>query len=157
MLALERWHQRLMRSFAVYTTEYIRRTSSILFTAVLAVSAKFFRSDLYPQLLAHAQQLVSRGIADCLLDIGLVQALCLLVYWKVLLLFVCCIYAHTDDSIPSQEASDGSAWMKVGMAVRLAMQLGLHVVRKEPLPTDELLARQTLNRERAWHALICES
>jgi hypothetical protein len=71
------------RSFKVHTAEWVRSSSTVLFSAILAVSAKFFRPALYPTLLAHAQQLVTRGIADALSQIGLVQALCLLVYWKV--------------------------------------------------------------------------
>jgi len=61
----------------------VRKTSTVLFTAILAVSAKFFRKDLYQSLLLSAQQLVVRGTGEGTnIHIGLVQACLLLVYWK---------------------------------------------------------------------------
>lgn len=119
----------------VHTAEWVRSTSTVLFSAILAVSAKFFRPILYPTLLAHAQQLVTRGIADALSQIGLVQALCLLVYWKL--------------------PEDNSAWMKIGLAIRLGYQLRLHTRRQTPLPAVESEARLILDRERTWYCLIC--
>ncbi|ORY90761.1 hypothetical protein BCR35DRAFT_299328 [Leucosporidium creatinivorum] len=119
----------------LHTAEWVRSTSTVLFSAILAVSAKFFRPTLYPTLLAHAQQLVTRGIADALSQIGLVQALCLLVYWK--------------------EPEDNSAWMKIGLAIRLGYQLRLHTRRQTPLPPVEFDARMILDRERTWYCLIC--
>ncbi|PRQ76468.1 hypothetical protein AAT19DRAFT_13490 [Rhodotorula toruloides] len=114
----------------------LRRTSPILLSAVLAVSAKFFRKDLYPQLLQHAQQLVMRAMGGDGSDgIGLVQALLILCYWK--------------------EPMDSSAWLKIGYAIRLGFQLGLHVKRTTPLPADDLAARILLDRERCWIVLIC--
>lgn len=125
-----------MTLLPVHTTEWVRSSSTVLFSAILAVSAKFFRPALYPTLLAHAQQLVTRGIADALSQIGLVQALCLLVYWK--------------------EPEDNSAWMKIGLAIRLGYQLRLHTRRRsERLPSVELEARMVLDRERTWYCLIC--
>lgn len=61
----------------------VRKSSTVLFTAILAVSAKFFRKDLYQSLLLSAQQLVVRGTGEGTnLHIGLIQACLLLVYWK---------------------------------------------------------------------------
>ncbi|BGP32612.1 hypothetical protein JCM10296v2_004393 [Rhodotorula toruloides] len=120
----------------LHSLDFIRRTSPILLSAVLAVSAKFFRKDLYPQLLQHAQQLVMRAMGGDGSDgIGLVQALLILCYWK--------------------EPMDSSAWLKIGYAIRLGFQLGLHVKRTTPLPTDDLAARILLDRERCWIVLIC--
>lgn len=70
-------------SLVVHTVDWVRASSTVLFTSILCVSAKFFRPDLYQPLLSHAQQLIARGIADSLAQLGLVQALCLLIYWKV--------------------------------------------------------------------------
>ncbi|GAA5864625.1 hypothetical protein JCM1840_002177 [Sporobolomyces johnsonii] len=119
----------------LHTPEYVRSTSTVLFTALLAVSAKFFRTDLYPTLLMSAQQLVIRGIGDSVADIGLVQAILLLVYWK--------------------EPFDRSAWLRVGFAIRLGYQLGLHHKRRTPLPANDLEARLILDKERTWITLIC--
>ncbi|KAM0745825.1 hypothetical protein T439DRAFT_152636 [Meredithblackwellia eburnea MCA 4105] len=105
----------------LHSTSFLRNTSTVLFGAVLATSAKFFRKDLYSQLLAQAQQLVSRALSDTISHIGVIQALCMLVFWK--------------------EPQDRSAWMRVGWCLRLATQLKLYTVREGPLPPDEMEAR----------------
>lgn len=62
----------------------VRSTSTVLFTAILTASAKFFRAELYPQLLTSAQQLVTRAMGgDGEPTLGLVQALLILTYWWV--------------------------------------------------------------------------
>ncbi|GAA6059514.1 hypothetical protein JCM10212_006012 [Sporobolomyces blumeae] len=119
----------------LHTSEYVRATSTVLFSAVLAVSAKFFRPDLYPSLLMSAQQLVVRGTGSAEVDIGLIQSCLLLVYWK--------------------EPLDASAWIRIGFALRAAYQLGLHAKRKASLPQDEHEARLILNRERTWITCVC--
>lgn len=78
---------------------YVRQTSPVLFTTILAVSAKFVRPQLYPSLLMAAKQLVGRGIIDGQVSVGLVQSLLLQVYWK--------------------EPEDCSAWLRVGEAIRM--------------------------------------
>ncbi|GAA5932663.1 uncharacterized protein JCM15063_002171 [Sporobolomyces koalae] len=120
----------------LHTPDYVRKTSTVLFTAILAVAAKFFRADLYQSLLLSAQQLVVRGTGEGVnVHIGLIQACLLLVYWK--------------------EPLDGSAWIRTGFALRAAYQLGLHVKRRTPLPEDEFEARLILDRERTFITLIC--
>ncbi|GAA5983459.1 hypothetical protein JCM5350_007658 [Sporobolomyces pararoseus] len=120
----------------LHTPEFVRRTSTVLFTSILAVSAKFFRPDIYQTLLLAAQQLVVRGTGEGTnVHIGLIQACLLLVYWK--------------------QPTDSSAWIRTGFALRAAYQLGLHVKRTTPLPIDEHEARLILDRERTWITLIC--
>ncbi|GAA5945842.1 hypothetical protein JCM3775_001903 [Rhodotorula graminis] len=120
----------------LHTADYVRTTSTVLFTAILTASAKFFRPDLYPQLLASAQQLVTRAMGgDGDPEIGLLQSLLILTYWK--------------------EPFDTSAWLRVGYAIRLGYQLGLHHKRRHPLPENEHEARVMLDRERTWIVLIC--
>ncbi|GAA5894054.1 hypothetical protein JCM8208_002334 [Rhodotorula glutinis] len=120
----------------LHTADYVRSTSTVLFTAILTASAKFFRPDLYPQLLASAQQLVTRAMGgDGDPEIGLLQSLLILTYWK--------------------EPFDTSAWLRVGYAIRLGYQLGLHHKRRQPLPENEHEARVMLDRERTWIVLIC--
>ncbi|GAA5896935.1 hypothetical protein JCM6882_007311 [Rhodosporidiobolus microsporus] len=119
-----------------HTMEFVRNTSTVLFTAMLAVSSKFFRHDLYPSLLLSAQQLVTRCMGgDSQPHIGLIQAILILVYWK--------------------EPFDSSAWLKVGYAIRLGYQLGLHHKRTIPLPANEFEARTILDGERTWITLVC--
>ncbi|ORX37541.1 hypothetical protein BD324DRAFT_622303 [Kockovaella imperatae] len=119
----------------LHTVPYLRRTSSILFTSALAVSAKFYRQDLYPVLLAHAQAILDRAVCSGKHDIGIVQSLMLLTYWKV--------------------PEDTTAWIKIGLALRMGYQNFWHVPRTGPLPPDEMSARETLNAERTWFCLFC--
>ena len=118
-----------------HTVERVQKQSTVLFTALLTVSAKFFRPSLYPQLHSLAQSLLARGLADTLGSVGFLQALLLLVYWK--------------------EPEDRSAWMRIGWAIRMGYHLGINVPREGPLPEDEWEARATLDRERTWLNLIC--
>lgn len=114
----------------LHKVDYVRHTSAVLFTSILAVSAKFTRPDLYKPLLMSAKQLVGRGIIDCKVSVGLVQSILLQVYWK--------------------EPDDCSAWLRVGEAIRMGYQLHLHQHRTEPLPEDEIEARMVMDRERTW-------
>ncbi|GAA6023995.1 hypothetical protein JCM11491_002874 [Sporobolomyces phaffii] len=114
----------------LHTPSYVRQTSTVLFTSLLAVSAKFFRPDLYPTLLAHAKALTGRAMAEGTATVAVVQSLFLLVFWK--------------------EPFDQNAWLKVGYAIRLSYQLHLHRERKTPFPDDELEARLLADRERTW-------
>ncbi|GAA5903821.1 uncharacterized protein JCM6883_001995 [Sporobolomyces salmoneus] len=137
----ELWHSRLncfiiLLDRKLHTPEFVRKTSTVLFTSILAVSAKFFRPDLYQTLLLAAQQLVVRGTGEGTnVHIGLIQACLILIYWK--------------------QPTDSSAWIRTGFALRAAYQLGLHVKRTTPLPADEHEARLILDRERTWITLIC--
>ncbi|ORY21003.1 hypothetical protein BCR39DRAFT_73904 [Naematelia encephala] len=117
----------------LFTLDYVRRTSSILFAAILAVSSKFFRRYLYPALYNHAQMILQRatGVGDC--DLGIVQALAIMSYWKA--------------------PTDRSSWVKLGTALRLGFQLGLHIPRTDRLPEDDHEARVIADAERTWFCL----
>ncbi|KAI5479112.1 hypothetical protein MNV49_004111 [Pseudohyphozyma bogoriensis] len=119
----------------LHTHDFIRTSSPVLYAAVLAASAKFFRKDLYPQLLSQAQQLVGRAMLETVSHIGVIKAICILIYWK--------------------ESHDRSAWMRVGWCLRLAFQLNINSLRTSILPADELEARIILDRERTWMNLLC--
>ncbi|GAA6022464.1 hypothetical protein JCM10207_004403 [Rhodosporidiobolus poonsookiae] len=120
----------------LHTLEYVRATSNVLFTAMLAASARFFRPDLYQALLLSAQQLITRFMGgDGLPHLGLCQAILIQAYWK--------------------EPFDSSAWLKIGFAIRLGYQLGLHRKRRTALPSSELEARVILDAERTWITLVC--
>lgn len=108
----------------MHTLEYLRHSSSILFTAVLAVTSKFFRRELHEPLLAHAHSILNRAINKASCSTGIVQALMILVYWKA--------------------PSDRSGWLKIGMAARMGYQLGWHVIAHRVLPIDDQAARRLL-------------
>lgn len=120
----------------VHTLDYLRSTSSTLFSAVLTASAKFFRRQLYPDLLAHTQLAVNRATSLGTCNVGIIQALLIMLYWKA--------------------PRDGSLWVKMGIAIRLGYQLGLHIPRTKPLPEDVLEARIMADAERTWIVISCK-
>jgi hypothetical protein len=104
--------------------QYLRSTSTVLFTSLLAAASKFTRRDLYPPLLSHAQVILDRALASGGADIGMIQTLMVLTYYK--------------------SPSDTSAWRKIGLAIRMGYQFRWHLPRREALPGDELEARKIL-------------
>ncbi|KLT42907.1 hypothetical protein CC85DRAFT_71925 [Cutaneotrichosporon oleaginosum] len=118
----------------LHTLEYLRRTSSVLFSTVLASSARFFRQDLHPALISHARTVLDRALLSGLSEIGVIQSLMIMTYWK--------------------DPEDTSGWMKVGMAIRLGYSRFWHIPRHDPLPDDEREARKLLNAERTWFCLF---
>ncbi|KAK8844525.1 hypothetical protein IAR55_006371 [Kwoniella newhampshirensis] len=129
------FHDRLNHLVAVldrklHTLQHLRSTSTVLFSTVLAVSSRFGRSDLHGILLSHAQTLLDRAITSGIADVGIVQAIMILMYWKA--------------------PADTSAWRKIGIAIRIGYQLYWHVPRTQPLPDDEMAARKILDVERTW-------
>lgn len=133
------FHTRLNPLVAVldehlHTMSHLRRTSSVLFSTVLASASRFFRHDLHPALLSHARTLLDRALQLGSTDIGVIQSLMLQTYWK--------------------DPEDTSGWMKVGIAIRLGYSLFWHIPRADPLPEDERAARELLNAERTWFTLF---
>lgn len=120
----------------MYTLPYLRQASPILLSALLSISAKFFRRPLYRPILAHANAIIDRAVGRGQCDIGLIQSLILLVCWK--------------------DPTDASSWVKLGIGIRLGYQLGLHLPRTRPLPHSEFEARRIANAERTWYTLSCE-
>ena len=85
---------------------------------------------------ALAQELVGRALADGVCSVECVQSLVILAFWG------------NRDSAGSTAEDGGSAkraggWRKVGLAIRIAFELGLHL-RKENGRADELGARERL-------------
>ena len=112
-----------------HTFDVVKR-SAILFSSILAVSAKFFRPALYRHLHSHAQMLLSRatGAGEC--DIGIVKAILVLVFWK--------------------NPTDKSAWIKIGTAIRLGYQLGLHASGRGGA-SYERLEGEAKDARRTWY------
>ncbi|CAE6353820.1 unnamed protein product [Rhizoctonia solani] len=120
---------------ALHTPIYVRKRSSVLFTAILTVASRFARPNVWENCNSLGQTLLGRALADGICSIEYVQALSLLTFWK--------------------DSRDSSSWRKVGLAIRMAYELNLHEPRTEPLSPDELLAREQLNKERTWLQLVC--
>lgn len=60
-------------------------------------------------------------MSEGMCDIQLVQALCIMVYWK--------------------SPTDNTAFLKIGHAIRMAYQLNLHLPKRSSLPTDIVEAK----------------
>lgn len=93
----------------VHTLQYLRTTSTVLFSTVLASASRFVRKDLHPLLLSYAQTILDRALTSGAADIGLIQSLMISTYWK--------------------DPADTSAWRKIGMAIRMGYQFHWHVTR----------------------------
>lgn len=124
---------------------YLRSTSPLLFAAVLACSSFFYQRQAHAALLSSAHTLLDSAIVNGDGDVTVVQSLMILTYWKVRTWFfvVMRVLRHVQVLTP-QRPSDRSAWRKIGIALRTAYQLFWHVPRLDPLPEDEMRARNIL-------------
>jgi hypothetical protein len=113
-----------------YTTYERSRNRPALQTAILWAASRFFRPDLESALHRHAEFLINRATNSGLVDLQTLEAIHVLVIWK--------------------EPNDRSAYMKIGIAVRMAYQLGLDTARTTALPQDEEEARSIVDAERTW-------
>ncbi|KAF8598473.1 hypothetical protein BDV93DRAFT_609823 [Ceratobasidium sp. AG-I] len=120
---------------ALHSHSYVRSRSSVLFTAIICVACRFVRPHAWERCNALGQTLLGRALADGICSIEYVQALSLMTFWK--------------------DPRDSSSWRKVGLAIRMAYELNLQAPREDPLPGDELTAREQLNKERTWLQLVC--
>ncbi len=103
---------------------------------MLVAASKYVLPERHSTLLAHAESLINRATNAGECSTALIQALLILVYYK--------------------GPSDRSAWLKIGVAIRLAFQLRWHEQRPtERLPENEHEARLILDPERTWFCLIC--
>ncbi|KAG8684323.1 hypothetical protein FRC08_013750 [Ceratobasidium sp. 394] len=118
---------------ALHTPHYVRRRSKVLYTAILAAACKFFGNPgSYKPVHDLAQRLVGRALADGICTIEYIQALSIVSYWR--------------------EPDDGSCWRKVGLGIRMAYELNLHLVSEEPVGLgDEVAARERL----VSHEFLC--
>jgi hypothetical protein len=105
---------------------HVRSRSATLFSGMLFASARFFRTDLCQRLWLHARTMAFRDVADSKCEIETVQAFCCLVFWK--------------------RPSDKSAWLDLGVAIRMALQMRLHEITAPPIKVFDgtELAHRTL-------------
>ncbi|KAB5593719.1 Luminal-binding protein 5 [Ceratobasidium theobromae] len=114
----------------LHTPIYVRRRSRVLYTAILAAACRFFKPACYKPIHDLAQILLGRALADGVSSVEFIQALVIMTFWK--------------------EADDTSTWRKLGLAIRMGFELNLHHANPNPIPQDELQARERLNEERTW-------
>ncbi|ODN79330.1 hypothetical protein L202_03337 [Cryptococcus amylolentus CBS 6039] len=118
----------------VYITYDRARSSDTLFTAILYASARFYHPEICRPLYNHANVLLNRMIMAGAVDKPSIQALMILAYWGL--------------------PNDKSGYMKSGVAVRAAAHLKLWKREERPLPENEEEAREVLDGERTWIALL---
>ena len=99
----EQYHTRLNTYLALldpdlHSPAYTLRTSPILFTAVLAVSAQVYMPEIYKPLRKRVNDMLGIAFARGDAHIGMCQALSMLSVWK--------------------EANDKGSWLRVGYAIR---------------------------------------
>ncbi|KAL4940478.1 fungal-specific transcription factor domain-containing protein [Aspergillus oleicola] len=113
------------------------RRSPFFFTAVLATAAKAFDSALHPALHDHAETLFANAFRKGDKSTAVIQAILLLTYWK--------------------EPNDTRAWTSVGLAIRIAIDLGLHKLSPRPIHKErlsDLQRREARNTERTFLVLF---
>lgn len=123
---------------SLHTFQYVRKTSTFLLTAVLAVVAKLLHSSLYDPLLSHAERLFAENFRCGSKSLETVQAILILTYWK--------------------KPNDNRAWLSVGHAIRMAIELGWHQLgcdgMRPPGDTPGRRAMQVRNVQRTWLVLF---
>lgn len=123
---------------SLHTLSYVRDRSSFLLSAVLAVSAKLLHPSLYCGLLAHADRLFMEQFRRGSKSAETIQAILILTYWK--------------------KPDDSRAWLSVGHAIRMAIELGWHQLGTDamspPENPSEHHMRYFRNIERTWLVLF---
>lgn len=120
---------------ALYTFDYIQRSSNFLFTTLLTISARVFRPDLYESLRAHAEILLGSVLLSCDTGIENVWAIICMFYWK--------------------EITDKRGYTMIGFAMRLAVSSGWNASKKQHQAQHcafltEQQFRKHRDRERIW-------
>lgn len=122
---------------SLHTFSFVRETSSFLLTTILAASAKLLHPSLYCDLLAHAG-LFMKQFRHGSKSAETIQAILILTYRK-----------NPDDS---------RAWLSVGYAIIMAIELGWHQLGTDAMKYPENLSehhmRYLRNLERTWLVLF---
>ncbi|KAG8820410.1 hypothetical protein FRC17_010157 [Serendipita sp. 399] len=110
----------------------------LLFTVVCAVASRYFteRPELYSIAMHFAMTSAASSLMDSKKSVELCQAYLLLSMWP----------------LPSRKYDEDRAWLYLGLAIRMAMDLDLHLPTNVDV-TSEQQQREILNRTRTW--LIC--
>ncbi|THH29923.1 hypothetical protein EUX98_g4273 [Antrodiella citrinella] len=123
----------------LYTPQATYWRSPFLFTVVCAVASRFYtvRPALYQQAMHYAQLAAGTALIDGRHNVETVQAYTLLMLYPV----------------PCHRWREGRTWIYLGLAIRIAMSLGLDEPNSMK-PKNEQHARELLNRTRTWLAVF---
>ncbi|KAF5359499.1 hypothetical protein D9756_003353 [Leucocoprinus leucothites] len=119
----------------LYTPPLTAVRSPFLFTVICAIASRFYegRPDLYPQLMHYAQLAAGTALIGGTKNVEMCAAYILLSLYPV----------------PTRRMTEQRSWLYLGLAIRTATDLNLHIPIKEK-PRDEWQAREILNRTRIW-------
>ncbi|KAG8750733.1 hypothetical protein FRC12_012756, partial [Ceratobasidium sp. 428] len=122
----------------LHTAKYVLARCPFLFTVVLAIAARDYHKPHYGLLMKEATRLAGEAYVEGWKCVENVQAFILLATFPA----------------PSRRYEEDRAWMYMGGAVRMAMELDLNRP-PEPAFANETAEREYLNRIRTW--LICHN
>ncbi|KAJ6596817.1 fungal-specific transcription factor domain-containing protein [Mycena vulgaris] len=111
-------------------------TSPFLFTIICATASRFYtlRPDLYPKAHGFARDAASAALIGGSTGVDICQAYLILAVYP----------------IPKKKFVDDRSWLFMGVAIRMAIELGLN--QPNPPTCDE---RERLNRTRTWLNCYC--
>ncbi|KAG8811426.1 hypothetical protein FRC17_002458 [Serendipita sp. 399] len=112
--------------------------SSFLFTVVCAISSRYYveRPELYMIAMRYARRAAAESLIDAVKSVDLCQAYILMSVY----------------SMPSNRWEDAREWLYLGLAIRMAIDLNLHIRTSTKIQSEQH-ERELLNRTRTW--LIC--
>jgi hypothetical protein len=120
---------------ALHTPDYVRSKSPFLFTVLIMAGCKFFKPESFKACQKLSYEFAVRAFAENWKSVEVVQAFSCLTYWK--------------------EPEDTRTWMYIGLACRMAVELGLNRYVSPPPPNEtELQLRERRNRERTYLVLF---
>ncbi|OSX64716.1 hypothetical protein POSPLADRAFT_1073166 [Postia placenta MAD-698-R-SB12] len=119
---------------ALHSVSYVRKRSPFLFTALIMACCKFFKTELYVEVLQLAHKFAVRAFAENQQSVEVVQAFACMTYWK--------------------EPDDTRTWTYIGYACRMSVELGLNRYVGKPQGETELQLRERRNRERTYLVLF---
>nr|GAT60822.1 predicted protein [Mycena chlorophos] len=119
----------------LYTAQKTCYRSPFLFTVVCAIASRFYteRPELHAQAMYYAQLAAGTALISGQKCVESVQGYILLSLYPV----------------PSKRWEDERGWLYLGLAIRLAIDLNLHLPNTAQ-PINESHAREMLNRTRVW-------
>ncbi|KAJ7940711.1 fungal-specific transcription factor domain-containing protein [Mycena leptocephala] len=111
-------------------------TSPFLFTVICATASRFYtlRPNLYRQAHAFARDAAAMALIDGSTGVDICQAYLILAVYPM----------------PKKKFADDRSWLFMGIAIRMAIELGLN--QPPPQLCDE---RESLNRTRTWLNCYC--
>ncbi|KAJ7470689.1 fungal-specific transcription factor domain-containing protein, partial [Mycena latifolia] len=111
-------------------------TSPFLFTVICATASRFYtlKPDLYPRAHGFARDAASAALIDGSTSVDICQAYLILAVYP----------------IPKKKFVEDRSWLFMGVAIRMAIELGLN--QPPPPICDE---REKLNRTRTWLNCYC--